>query len=450
MKNAAFVKSSTLALIAAFGVMQLPAGADPTAVPLSHFEAQVDDSLALSASQAGIESAQAELASAQAKFGHTLVANTIFGPQQDVEDQLLSRTYVRFEQDIGVKIPILGSREEEQMSVASANGDLQVARADYSIQRQQLLAQVRQAYVNYWIASQSVQMASNFVSEMQTYGPANEALRKNGFWTSADDLAYEDMVSNAQTDGEKALQVQRDALSELSLLTNTEVAPFTPVQPDFADCHPDAMLVSNQAINSDPTIQKYKSQIAEANQVLGLQRWVGYDADVRLGGGVYVNSVGAYLNSPGGTGYRLFGILDLEMPEHPGRLRADEVAKLDASVRQLNLLVAAREADIKTGVQVAVGDGNELTREIAQAGEHERSIAEDVREMRVRFTYVAPSSLADVQAKEQDSYTARSGLLLAQNALLVKVSDLLEVAPNACAAGTMAHTNAAAFAGGNK
>ena len=444
MKYAAHLKVSSIAVAMTLSFLQAPVLGDvPAPVPISHFEAQIDNSLALGASQAGIESAASALSGAQAKAGRTLIATNIFGPQRNIEDSLISRTFVRAEQDFAVEFPLLGTRATQEQDIATASGALEVARADYGIQRQQLLAQVREAYVNYWVASQSQQMAISFVNDMQSYQPANEALRKNGFWTQADELKYQDMVAKAQTDGEKAEQAQRDSISQLSLLTNSVVAPFTPVQPDFAACHPDAVYASNQAIASDPEIVKIKAQLAQTKNLLALQRWDGYDASLKLGAGAYVDSVGAYVNAPGGLGYRAFSILNVSMAPHPGRLRADEIGKLNATERQLKLMIAQREAELKTDVQVAIGDRDQIAREITQAGQHAQMLAENLRESRVRFTYVAPSSLVEVQQNELDAYNARMWMLIDQNALLIKVADLLQVSPDACPDGTMAHTNAA-------
>ena len=446
MKYAAHLQAGSIVAVMAVSLLQAPVFADvPSPVPIAHFEAQIDNSLALGASQAGIQASMDALSGAKAKAGRTIVASNIFGPQRDIEDSFIERTFVRDEQDVALEFPVLGTRDAQQQAIATAAGEVQVARADYGIQRQALLAQVREAYVAYWIAGQSQQTAAAFVDEMQSYGAANAALQKNGFWTQADQLKYQDMVAKARIEGEKAAQVQRDALSQLGLLTNSVVAPFTAVQPDFASCRPDALFASNQAITADPQIAKIKAQLAETRNLLALQRWDGYDAYVKVGAGAFVDSVGAYVNAPGGFGYRVFSVLDVHMPTHPGRLRADEVGKLNATAKQLNLLLAQREAEIKTGVQVAVGDRDQIAREITQSEQHERMLAENLRESRVRFTYVSPTTLADVQGNELDAYGARTAILVAQNALLIKVADLLEIAPDACAAGTTAHTNASAL-----
>jgi outer membrane protein TolC len=395
------------------------------AIPLAQFETQVDQSLTLQAAQMAVDETKAALLSAEDRSGPALTSATQIGPRRDVVDSALLRTYTRFEEDLGVKIPLLGSHTAQQEAIAVAKTQNDMARLDYEQTKLQLVAKLRQTYISYYEATRRQAAAEQFVDQLNAQQAATSALRKNGFWTEADELRYSTMIQRAQTDEARAAVAQTDALQQLSLLTNSPVHPFTPAEPAFAACAPAPDAATFSAYSQDVELQKIAVAAAEIQALAPLERWDGFDTNLNVG-------ALSYLDKPGGVGYGFYVGADFVAPIHATRLKADEEQRAQSAMQQYRLLAEARKAELHTGVMVALDDRSQAVQELAQAERDHLALAEDLRESRVRFAFVAPTSLGDVQQKAQTDYQAQVAMIADQAQIWQKTADLLQLAPNAC------------------
>jgi outer membrane protein TolC len=417
------ILATTLALFAS--ATTFPAHADNAGVPLANFEQKVNDSYAVRAAQALIDEDTAAIGSARMKAGPSIIFNNLYGPRHEDVPNLYTDSYLRYQQFVGIHVPLLGSRETQQEDIVMATADRTVAQMDYENTRLQLIAAVRENYIKYWLARQEQDTAQSFMAELNQDAPASDALRRNGFWTASDQMNYTNLIQKAKTDYERAELTQREALAQLGLATNTVVAPFDPVEPSFASCVASAPVAINSAFANDPELAIYDAQSREAQSLVRLQRWTGLDIGLNVG-------AQSFVDTPGGVTYGAMIGLDLAAPVHMKSYRADEVARITAQMQRYDLLVKERRAQLQSAVMVALSDRDQAATELAQAQRDERVLAEDIRESRVRFANVAPQTLAEIQTKAQTAYQTRVTIAEDQGAILLKLNDLLQIAPDSC------------------
>lgn len=418
-----FVLSIPVAAVLLF-LAAAPGKADPT-VPLSVFEAKVDTSLAMQAAGANAEQFQAALQGSLDKSGPQITALNEFGPRHELVPGVYVASYFRDEQTLGVRIPIMGARAVQLEDVAVAKAEHQAALLETQTTKLQLLADVRQYYIAYWAALQDEQTAQGYIAQLASQDAETQALQKNGFWTSADMMGYDDLRQKAAFDLSRAQLSANDALIQLSSVAGSPVAPFTPVQPDFSSCDAQPAAVLSSALASDIELAKLNVQKAEADALVRLARVPAYDVNLDAG-------VGGAINSPGGFAYNGFVGIDYAGPIHERRFAQDEVQRVLALQRQYGLLVAQRKALVTSTVDVALANRTQASWQLAQTKSDELAIAEDAREAQVRFASISPNTLADVQAKAQLDYTTLLAINDDQGAVLERTNELLMLAPDAC------------------
>ncbi|MBV9402199.1 MAG: TolC family protein, partial [Candidatus Eremiobacteraeota bacterium] len=252
-------------------------------LPVSYFERKVDNAPAVGAAAEAVAASAAATQAARDKAGLQLFGSNDLGPHHDVVLNQTSRSYFRYGQEVGVRLPILGARSLQQQDIVQASAAEGIARLDFQAAHLQLVGRARSGYVAYWSARQQQEVAQGFMRQLAAQRSAAFALRKGGFWTSADALAYSGLREAAELDLSQARVDANNALRELSVVTAAPVGPFVPEEPPYANCALSPARVVPTALAADVDLLKIAVQRAQATQLAALQRWVGYDANVNLG-----------------------------------------------------------------------------------------------------------------------------------------------------------------------
>jgi hypothetical protein len=411
------------------------AWADPAPVPLSYFEGRVDNSLAVRAAGAGVEADQAVLQSALDRSGMEFAGVADIGPHHEVVAASTQRSYFRYGQTLGVRWPIFGTQELQQQAIVAASTQRTLGGLTYQGTRQQIVGALRANYIGYWAARQEMPLAQSFINELSAAAVATRSLRTSGFWTQADTMRYSSMLEKAKIDLSHARLDQQNDLMQLAAITGSPVAPFMPVEPGFGTCSTGADAALASALRSDVDLAKFNALAGEAHALGGLQHYTGVDANLNLG-------VLTSYEWPGGLGYGLVVGISVGLPTRVQRVQGDEARRTAAQYKQYGLLAQQRQAQLTTDVEVAVANRDQAMAERAQVQKALAALEEDLREARIRLTTIAPDTLADTQAKAEAAYHARIASIEAEAAVLLRVNDLLQIAPDACSAQTAVATPA--------
>ena len=401
------------------------AAADKKSLPVSYFERKVDNAPAVGAAAEAVAASAAATQAARDKAGLQLFGSNDLGPHHEVVLNQTSRSYFRYGQEVGVRLPILGARSLQQQDIVQASAAEGIARLDFQAAHLQLVGRARSGYVAYWSARQQQRVAQGFMRQLAAQRSAAFALRKGGFWTSADALAYSGLREAAELDLSQARVDANNALRELSVVTAAPVGPFVPQEPPYATCALSPGRVVPTALATDVDLLKIAVQRAQATQLAALQRWVGYDANVNLG-------ILSSIDAPGGLGYALLVGSSIALPTHVKSEREDELRLFASRVKEYDLLAEQRRAELTASIQTAIANRIEAENQLRRARSNERATAEALREAQVRMTYLAPNTLTDVLTRTQTAYQARRDASTALSAVLERTNDLLLLAPSAC------------------
>ena len=424
MKRVLLPLCLSLSLFATYGCTLQAASADES-VPVSQFESQVTASLALEASQAGVDADRFAFESVRARSGPELFATNTVGPERYIALQVNGPGPYYLDQGVGVRLPLLGTSAEQRAEAIAADLQRRVAMYDYQLLQNQMVAKVRQNYVAYLKARTTEQTARGLLEELQSEKAASGALQRNGFWTQADDLRYSGLLSRATSDEALAEAQQREALEELGLLTGATVAPFEPLRPEYDTCSPSADFAISSSYKSDPELQKLLAQEDAINALVPLQKVMGIDASLSL-------SVHGYYSFSGAAGAGGLMTFDVGAPIRTGQFHRDESQRLSAELHQTQLLIESRRHELQTNITVAFDGRVDAQTMLAQARVDHTTIAEDLRETQVRFANVTPNAMSDVQQKLKLAYEAQLALIDDDAAVLQATGQILQYAPNAC------------------
>lgn len=402
----------------------LPARADQT-VPLEFFEKQVDASVSLRAAGALVDEDEAALQGARDRAGLEEYFSNGIGPHHEIVTNRSSRSFFRYAQELGVRIPIFGANELQQQAIVMASAERTLGGLAVDSTRLGLLGKVRQNYITYWSARQQEAVAQKYIDELGSDASSVQSLRRNGFWTSADELRYTDLIEKARIDLSRARLDQQNALAQLTSVTNIPMAPFVPVEPSFGSCPTSAVDALPSAVRQDAELAKLAALTDEAQALSRLQRWPGINASVGVG-------VLTSADAPGGVGYALVIGLNFEKPTHEDRIQADETRRIAAQLREYELLAQQRRADLAAAIGVAVANRSQAIAELEQDRRNVVALGEDLRESRIRLKSIAPNTLSEAQGKSEPAYRARLAVVQAEAALLMRVNELLQLAPSAC------------------
>jgi outer membrane protein TolC len=401
------------------------ARADTAPVAVTSFEQRADAALTLAAAAAEVDQRSDLLQLARDKAGPALLEGNDLGPHQEVVYDGLIRRYVRFAQTLGVSLPILGKQELQQQDVASAATDKELAQLDYRGTKLQLIANVRESYIDYWAATHDEEITAQYLQELAADKQSVTSFYKTGFWTQANVLRYQAYISSARADLGQWSLAQKTALGQLGLATNASVEPFPPLEPGFATCDVSGPAALALAVGSDVPLAELLAQEQLEVSLVRLQRYLGYDGTFDVG-------ANGSLESPGGLGYGLQIGTTIALPLHVGRMGRDQVRALEAKAQQYDLLAKQRRAELGVDVQQYINQRDQSLVQLAASRGVAAALDEEVKEARVRLRYIAPATLAEVQADAQDAYKARLAIVENQAAALLHINDLLQLAPDAC------------------
>lgn len=226
---------------------------------------------------------------ASANQGARLFGGTGMAATHEPVTDTLSRDYRRFNVQLGVRWPLLGSRDAQMRSVREAELAAEQGQVRLRQARQEALQTVRRSYVRHLHSAQRVQIAQAFLDAQPQAQAQLLHRRQSGVLLEAERLTLLGLFDAAQAVQDSQRAQQASSLRELARLTD-QMQPAIQTQPmawpeschsvdalpAAADQHPPIAL-ANLELNA-------WSQIAETVQRTGLEASVsvaqGFSRDI--------------------------------------------------------------------------------------------------------------------------------------------------------------------------
>jgi len=154
----------TLAASLAAAALVLTAGpgavaAAPRAISLPELEQQVQDAPQVLVAAAELEQSLSQLETEQAVSGWKVFGGVGGGRYQEAVDDSTTRDYNRGSIRTGLRYPLLGTRQKEQVNMLKAEARTWESRQKIELARRISLNALRGHYINYWAASRRIELS---------------------------------------------------------------------------------------------------------------------------------------------------------------------------------------------------------------------------------------------------------------------------------------------------
>lgn len=394
---------------------------------LSALEGLLPASPALQADELQIKAATEGVQAVQDKVGPAFTYDNDVGPQAIIElPQNLDDHVLRFEQTAGLTVP-LDTHIDQVLSLLDAEKREQLARIAMNQAYRERLAELREAYLQYWTDMRQVDAAQTYLSNEDENSA--HALLRNGFWTQNDLLDFLETIASvrAQQDEDRSLADGEFALVQSAV--GQIIAPFVPTDPTFyTDCSPNRQEATESAEAVDATLGELE---AEGYETAQLAKAPGSSVDAafetRAGS---VTDINHHI-----SGYGVVAGVDLALPFKGGgeqhALRAQYAMQLQAIALQeqqrrieLTALVDSLMAQLSSEsatLRQALAEQHTRMLDLKTAIEKSNTIKQ---EPQIGF--------ADVHAKADALYASERAVNAETSTLYLDANNLLLVAPGAC------------------
>jgi outer membrane protein TolC len=331
------------------------------------------DAAEMRVSDADIEAMGARLDAARASEGTLVQAGTSLIHAREPITDTTSHTYERATGAVGLRYPILGTREAQLRNTADAAGALSQARFAREQARANVLRLVRIAVVDEWHARARTAIANAYLS---TRGEAQALLddrERRHEMLPSENRGLLTLYDQARTELTRDEAARAEALSALRRLTGQPVERLADTPPAFAvsclDAH--ALLA---AADTRPTVAAAKADVAQRQQRGDDDRWGGVEAGVTLAQTVSQDIAGQ-------TGYSTSVGFDVSMPLDWRAARRARAAAAHADLARaqaaLDLRMQEDEQDVERAFRdLAVRvDEEEMASRVLEASREEWRVA---------------------------------------------------------------------------
>lgn len=424
--------SCLVAAVAIFVAAPAPVGADAPVpvITLGSLESQVPQAPALQADELEVEAALQDVNAQKAKSGIAYTFENDLGPSAIIVPRSYDYHVLRYDQSVGVTLPLFGSNLEQQESILDAEKQAQLARISLAESHRERLATLREAYTYYWQYGSEDNTANSYLHYAQSQLPQARALVRIGFWTSSRLIDFLDGVDRVKSDGENYRSLQLAQLTEISAAVGSEVQMFAPQLPSFfGSCIPDRSVALNSAFASDATLAQLDAAAVEDEALLKQVKFASVQASASLQAG-----------STTDINYRVSGYdarasVNLTAPHHAHAEERDLRSEYTYELQSLSLQESERRNDLTAAVDSSLDNVQEAQTTRLQALEDLAARSQDLKKAMVRYQTIhqaAGAGFSDVQERRDEVYAAQVALASASAQLLLQANQLLLVAPGAC------------------
>lgn len=420
-----------LVVMAGFALTSVTAIGSPAPVSLASLESRIPQAPGVLADESAIEEAIQAVRAARDETGLGYTYENSLGPADVIISATGTLGVLRFQQRGGVELPLVGSKIAKDLAVLTEQEREQLAVIALHETRRERLAQLRNAYVQYWSYYSQANVAQGYLDASRDERTKAEVLRRSGFWTSTDLLDFLNSVQKVQSESDAFRSSARGQLALVDSAVGSELPPFEPETPQFFDrCSPNRAKALDSAFAVDTTLAQYDAETVQTQEELARVHGSTINGKAQALAGS-VTDINNRI-----SGYSVDAGVSVSLPTHA---RDEERAKRDQFNQQLKTLglrQTQRKIELSSSVDSILADIASSLTELDQAQRDESAREADLRNAIVRYNTVrqtADTGFNDVHEKRNELYIAQRTVAEARATLLLKANDLLMVAPDRAA-----------------
>lgn len=434
-RSGGWARASSALILGALLCGAAPAGvrAPRATVTLGSLEPKIALAPGILADELTVEAAMQDVNATRAKIGLQYTYDNSLGPTAVIVPRSYDYHVLRYQQNLGVLLPLFGSNLAEQLEVLDAQKQQQFDVIALAEARRERLSALRAAYVAYWEYDTEGSISESYLHTAKAAIPQGRVLLRTGFWTQAKLLDLLDAIDRVTTDDENDRSSQMGQLALIEEAVGAQMAPFASDRPAFfAACVPERSVAIDSAFRVDAMLAELEAESGVIRAEITHVRFSSVQANATLSAGSATD-----INQQV-SGYDLQAAVSLAAPRHG---RAEERylrSSYDAQLQSLglqederrNALTAAVDADL-VNVQNARATLNQALEDLATS-------TGNLQKALVRYRTIhqgAGVGFSDVQERGEEVYAAQIAAASAQAEILLEANQLLLLAPDTCTGG---------------
>lgn len=404
-------------------------GSDPP-VSLSSLEQRIDQAPGLLANAQDIEAAQQSVRATRDASGLAYAYNADFGPAAIIVPRSYDQHVLRFEQTLGLQLPLLGTATAQYNSVLGAQEKEAIARVTLDQARRLRLATLREAYVNYWQYDVEGSISQDYLNATDAEMSKARALRRTGFWTATNMLDFLDTIQRVRSDQQTSVTNQHGQLALIQSAVGVEVPAFRPVAPEFYNsCAPNRTLALESAFNTDATLATLSAQNVQVRSQLAK---------------VHGSTINATASGQAGSvtdinvqqsGYDVTAAINLALPTHARDEERALRAQYAAQLTSISLQEEQRRVEISSILDSLLANVQSAQTTLEQAQTDVATRKEDLRKAIVAYNTVrlgGSTGFDQVHEMRDELYLAQRTAAIDEAGVLLQANQVLALAPGAC------------------
>ncbi len=320
---------------------------------------------------------------------------------------------------VGLRIPLFGTREENQRNLISANSNIAIQQLGEEVARWQALKGLRYAYSNYHYRLIQIRLAEAFLATEQEANRILLGRKSAGLVLEEDRLEYQTMFFAGRRNIAGYSAEMENSLNQMQMLTGHELANLQTVQPLFRTGCIVPGKVKNDAV-SHP-------QIRLATQLLDEKRRLFEATDSMLSGGVNI-AQGLQKDLGGGSGSNTLISIDFTAPIYAKKWFNAKRAQATSEVHKAEIELERQSDEFNATVDQASSQLASKRESLAFAGKRLESALEAWREARLRAGKLDGDVLEKLLQRKYALYRAANDYVEAELAQVLAQVDMLGLA----------------------
>lgn len=365
----------------------------PVTDSIAAFEGRLRDSVTYRGALPGTGLASAPRTGlARLAPGAALFAGTSFASVDEVVDVGRSRSYDQAAISAGVRIPLLGSRYRQLVELEDAALAQASAEATLELQRRELLAQLRRAYLQYWSASERRALADEYLADRPALEPVLLRRTGAGLLLESDRREFMAGFENVATDRARADAELRSAAKILTMLTGSQPAAR------LASYVATPQACASFDVDAHPEIRVLTARVTHLQQRAASPSWRPIQSELRVG---YSRTAETATGTPGSSAFISMSF-EYAFGTAATAARGDYLQR-DSAAQAL----ALRRQQLALDIERLQGSGAVLAQAVQLARQSREAAEAKLRERSLRAAKLAGDVIEQRQQARYALYRAR-------------------------------------------
>lgn len=393
---------------------------------LAELEAAIRDAPPVLTAAAALEESLSLLAHEQAVSGLKFFTSAGTGSYKEAVDDDSDRTYNQAFWKVGLRYPLLGTRNQERLNILAAEAKTWEDRQVVAAARRSGLNTLRDAYISYWGSARKIALSRAFLADRDRVAETLRARKEKGFLLDADLQEFLTAFFLAERHIADGRALQRRALGIINLLTRARrdrLICQDPVLP--APCL-DEQAVNAAVLDSHPDLLLLRGRIDRQTGINRIDRFSDLEANVDLSGALSQDY------PDGEAGYGVALTFNMQLPVAISQAETAKRLAQRAALRKLQLTLEQESGELLAAAAEAVGRCRTADANLAFARQRVRAALEGLRVNTLRRGYLEGDTIEKLQQSRLGYYQAGLDLIEAQVASLKSRAALLRFAPEGC------------------